>query len=276
MAIDVLSSQYLLLEADMGDIQCRRVASGTAALYSAPSPVSETPNQDGVAIIPCGADRAVLAIADGLGGRPSGAAAARLALEALACCVESAADSGIELRDAILNGFEQANRAVTDLGVGAATTLAVVEVDADRIRPYHAGDSSILVVGQRGKVRLATIDHSPVGYAVESGMLEAREAMHHEDRHLVSNMVGSEDMRIEVGAAMQVRLRDTVLIATDGLTDNLHGEEIVALVRTGALHKAGVDLIAANKQRMNTPKAGTPSKPDDVSFMLFRLNQSDA
>ena len=48
---------------------------------------------------------------------------------------------------------EAANRAVAELGVGAATTLAVVEIQGRSVRTYHVGDSMILAVGQRGKVR---------------------------------------------------------------------------------------------------------------------------
>ena len=108
-------------------------------------------------------------------------------------------DNRAELRDAILNGFEDANGAVQALGIGAATTLAVVEVKENIVRPYHVGDSMILVVGQRGKIKLQSVPHSPVGYGVESGLLDEKEAMYHEERHLVSNVVGSPDMRIESG-----------------------------------------------------------------------------
>jgi serine/threonine protein phosphatase PrpC len=145
-----------------------------------------------------------------------------------------------------------------------------VEIEDGRLRSYHVGDSEILLVGQRGKLKLATLSHAPVAYAVEAGLLEARDALHHEDRHLISNAVGSADMRIEVGPSTSLGSRDTLLLASDGLVDNLHREEIVALVRSGSLADAGRLLAARARERMEGGKPGTPCKPDDLTFLLFR------
>jgi len=255
----------------MPEGELRPLASGVAAVYTARCPGKETANEDAAVLISCNAQCGVLALADGFGGQPAGDQASRLALEAIADAVNQAVYSESEPRDGILNGFEQANRAVCELGVGAATTLAVVEIGPGWVRPYHVGDSAILVVGQRGKLKLHTVSHSPVGLAVEAGMLEETEAMHHEDRHLVSNLVGSADMRIEIGSALKLRPRDTVLLATDGLYDNLHLEEIVEAVRKGPLARAVQALIDQCDARMQRPSEGHPSKPDDMTSIVFRL-----
>lgn len=70
------------------------------------------------------------------------------------------------LREAILDGIEQANQIVMDLCSGCGTTIAAVEITNQDVRPYHIGDSEILVTGQRGKIKFQSISHSPVGYAV--------------------------------------------------------------------------------------------------------------
>jgi serine/threonine protein phosphatase PrpC len=175
------------------------------------------------------------------------------------------------LRGAILDGVEDGNEAVRSLGIGAATTLVVAEIAGTTLRPYHVGDSAMLVVGQRGKLKLQTVPHSPVGYALESGLLEEEEALHHHERHLISNMVGSAEMRIEVGSPIRLAARDTVLLATDGLLDNLSLQELVDGIRTGPLAKVVQELARTCGQRMREPAAGQPSKPDDATFLLFRL-----
>jgi serine/threonine protein phosphatase PrpC len=177
---------------------------------------------------------------------------------------------GRGLRGAILNGFEDANQAVLGLGFGAATTLAAVEVQGSRVRPYHVGDSLILVVGQRRKVKLHSVPHSPVGYGVESGLIDEKEAMYHEERHIVSNVLGAQDMRIEIGPVLELAPRDTLLIASDGLWDNLHTEEIVEVVRKGPLLVAVDSLATKCDDRMRNGGDSTPSKPDDLTFILFR------
>lgn len=268
MAERAAGGATLYLESEMEEAEIRPCIGGEVAVVSARSPVGEGANQDAAALFALGGSRAVLAVADGVGGARAGAAASSTALRNVEASLPT--DPGDDLRGAILDGIERANRAVIELGTGAATTLALVEVDAGWLRPYHVGDSAILLVGQRGKVKLQTVSHSPVGYAVESGLIDQDEAMHHADRHLISNMVGSSDMRIEVGPKLRLSSRDTLLLATDGLFDNLLAAEIVEYVRKGPLEKAADVLLATSRQRMAQPENGHPSKPDDLTFVMFR------
>jgi len=245
-------------------------AHGTAATYTARCPVRETPNEDMGVVIPVDDNRAILAVADGMGGPPGGAHAAAIAIDTLIETVNRA-DVGEEvLRAVILNAFEAANLRVLEQGIGSGTTLAVVEIDGPAIRPYHAGDSEILVVGQRGKLKLQTVAHSPVGYAVQAGLLDAGEAIHHEDRHLVSNVVGSPDMWIEIGPTLTLGAKDTVVLGSDGLFDNLHLEEVIELARKGPLAESARKLAVLSRLRMINPEPGHPCKPDDLTFILYR------
>jgi len=148
--------------------------------------------------------------------------------------------------------------------------MAIAEIQGRTVRPYHVGDSMILVVGQRGKTKLQTISHSPVGYAVEAGLLDETEAMHHDQRHLVSNLIGTPDMRIEVGSTIELGRYDTLLLASDGLFDNLHTEEIVERIRKGPLKRVMRTLVEDCRRRMQQPEEGQPSKPDDLTFVVFR------
>lgn len=264
----------MIAEQVASDVQLRGVGGGVAAAYSSRCPEKQSPNEDAAILITCGPNRSVLAVADGVGGHPAGQDAARLALNELATAVEEVVLAADMLRIGIMNGLERANQAVASLGVGAAATMAVAEIDQASVRPYHVGDCFVLVVGQRGKLKLQTIAHSPVGYAVESGLLDDTAAIHHEDRHVISNAVGMVDMRIEVGPVLRLRAYDTVLLASDGLSDNLHVDEIVELVRKGPLERALHVLTAAAVERMRIPREGVPSKPDDLTCIAFRLGPS--
>jgi serine/threonine protein phosphatase PrpC len=241
---------------------------GHAVFFSRPSPSRTDANQDHGAVVLLPGGGFVLVVADGVGGLPAGAEASRRAVSEIVEAVSSALPEG--LRSAILDGFENANRAVRAMGVGAGTTLAVVEVVQGLLRPYHVGDSMILLVGQRGRIKHQSIPHSPVGYALESGLLDEKDAMVHEDRHIVSNIVGMEEMRIDVGPPLRMGSLDTVVLASDGLSDNLHVEEIVATVRKGPLDRAADRLARQAAERMEHPTEGAPSKPDDVTLILFR------
>jgi len=119
-------------------------------------------------------------------------------------------------------------------------------------------------------IKLQTTAHSPTGFAVEAGFLDERAALHHEDRHLVSNFLGTTDMRIDVGTEVELKPRDTILLASDGLTDNVHLEEIIQRIRKGPLDDAVERIISLANRRMAGESAGQPSKPDDLSVILFR------
>ena len=117
-----------------------RLAIGSCAVFSRRCP-DKVPNEDAAILIPAGNNAAVLAVADGCGGMPGGEQAARLAVEALQEPVSRASDDS--LRAAILDGIEQANQAVLSLGTGAATTISIVEVNGQTIRPMASPNPSV-------------------------------------------------------------------------------------------------------------------------------------
>jgi serine/threonine protein phosphatase PrpC len=166
--------------------------------------------------------------------------------------------------------MEAANNAVIDMARGAATTLVVAEIVARRLRSYHVGDSELIAVGQRGRVKRRVIPHSPTGFAVEAGLLDEDEAVQHDQRHVLFNVIGAEDMRVEIGGAIKLAARDTVLLATDGLLDNLFVDEIVEIIRMGPLTAAADRLVEKALSRMKSNGSGQPSKPDDLTIILFR------
>lgn len=243
---------------------------GHAAVYTARSPDKDTANEDCAAVIDAGGGAVVLAVADGLGGQPGGEQASAIAVRALRDCVHAAREKPTSTREAILEGFDQANRAIRNLGNGSATTLVVVGVEGNSIRSYHVGDSGLLACGGRGKIKLETIAHSPVGYAVEAGVLSESEAIRHEDRHIVSNVVGDPSMHVGMSSPLRLRPRDTVVLASDGLFDNFHAWEIVEYIRRGPLLAGTRALAEQCRKRMTEPRENRPSKPDDLTIIAFR------
>lgn len=263
--------QLILLDGEPAPDKLKaNIGGGEVLAYTGRAPDKESENQDTVGIIPYGPDAAVLVVADGAGGLPAGRRASQTAVAALDQSLQVAESKTMMLRTAILDGIESANEAVLGLANGAATTMTVVTIEGRVARMYQIGDSEAVITGQRGLVRAQTMAHSPTGFAVEAGFLDERDALHHEERHLVSNFIGTSDMRIDVGAAVSLRSRDTVLVASDGLTDNVHMHEIINLMRKGPLEKALDAIVNLALYRMNADSTNQPSKPDDLSIILFR------
>jgi PPM family protein phosphatase len=247
------------------------VRGGQLSVSTCRGPHKDAPGEDAVGLFRVGDHAWVLAVADGVGGAAGGRAAALATLAALGESLAAIGGDPQRMRSAILDGIEAGNRAVLALGSGAATTLAVAEITQGSVRSYHVGDSSVVLVGQRGRVKLQTVPHSPVGFAVEAGLLDADEAIHHELLHVISNVVGSAEMRIEIGPEFALADRDTLLLASDGLFDNMRIGEIVETIRCGPLPAALAGLRRTVDLRMRGERGpDTPSKPDDCSIVLFR------
>lgn len=268
----------VVAEGLMTEVMTLEIAGGTAAVFSTRSPQKSTPNEDVAAVLPCSPQHGILAVADGLGGHAGGERASKLSVETIEQRIHDALTISDDpenesLRPAILDGIEAANSAVRALGTGAATTLSLVEIQGQVIRAYQVGDSAILLAGQRGKLKYQTVAHSPIGYAVKGGFLDEEEAIHHEERHMISNVIGSDQMHVEMGPMIRMAARDTLVLASDGLLDNLLPGEIVELVRTGPLDRAVGQLVAVAQERMNAHADAdgvTPSKPDDLTIIAFR------
>lgn len=270
----VIDGPWIHADDDLDSPRTGRFLLGNAACFThrSPDPDKER-NEDAVAIVPTGAHAGILVIADGLGGQPRGDDAARAIVETMADVAAAPEES---LREAILHAIDQANSRIQEAGHGGGATLAVLEIEDHYVRPYHIGDAFIIVMGQRGRIKYQNIPHSPVGYAVESGLMNEIDAVHHHERNLVSNFVGTTDMYIDIGPRIKLAPRDTVLIASDGLSDNLYVEEIINAVRTGSLESAAARLQDKTLGRMTADGTDLPSHADDLSFCLFRLDPKNA
>jgi serine/threonine protein phosphatase PrpC len=246
------------------------LAGGAVAYCSAPCPGGSGRSQDALAILPTADGGALLAIADGMGGLPGGGEASASAVGVLAEAAAMPPTQDGVLRPRIIDAIERINQEILATGTGAATTLAVVEIGRDFIRPYHVGDSEIMVFGRLGRVKYQSVPHSPVGFAYHAGMLDEDQAISHEDRHLVSNVLGTREMRIEMGSPLPLAPGDCLVVCSDGLVDNLQFSEISDSLRVGRLDRCFQRLVADTLERMAGTDPGRPSKPDDLSVIAFR------
>jgi serine/threonine protein phosphatase PrpC len=72
-------------------------------------------------------------------------------------------------------------------------------------------------------------------------------------------------MRVELGPLRKLATYDTVVMASDGLADNLMVEEIIGAVRKGPLKRVAENLLAACLRAM---QGG--GHPDDLTVVLYR------
>jgi len=264
------SGWHIYLDSHMKAVEIIEVAGGRAAVFLTGRPGKTTPNEDAALVAALDAESGVLGVADGAGGLQAGAEASRLAITHLTR--ELAGEgAGRALHERIVSGLQAAHDGIRQLGLGAATTFAGIQLERESLRTMHVGDSVVMVVGRKGNRRLQTVPHSPVGYAVQAGVLNEREAICHQDLHLVSNLLGVDTPEVEVGEPFRLEADDTVVIASDGLFDNLLAEEVAKRVAGTDLESAATNLVGETLRRMLDPDGFEPSKPDDLSLILFRF-----
>lgn len=221
--------------------------------------------------------RVAVGVLDGMGGMENGGTAARIGVELLA--EAAAAVVGEEsLRAALVGGVERAHGAVRERVPGGGATVVAASLSATHCQFVHAGDAEGLQFSQRGTLRQRTVAHSPVGYAEAAGALTEAEALAHPERHFVASGLGVEGMTMQVGPREALRPRDTVLLASDGLTDNLFEHEIVERLCKGPLMDGVANLAALARARMAEPMAGPGGfpigKPDDLTIVALRRRRS--
>jgi protein phosphatase len=209
-----------------------------------------------------------LAVADGVSGQRSAAEASQAVLKTL--CRKIKATKKSSLRNTILDALELANLKILQKGRGAGSTLACVEICDEFIRPYLVGDSSVILVGQKGKLRYRNIAHSPVGYGLASGLLEESEALDHEENHLLMNAIGGADLAIDLGPKLSIQDLDTLLLCSDGLTDLLPLDVILESIRKGEINEALQSLLSQVETRLQ----GSEEMADDLSIILYRRSAS--
>ncbi|MGE0709844.1 MAG: PP2C family serine/threonine-protein phosphatase [Planctomycetota bacterium] len=267
---DIPELRELLLAGAVDERTPLLLAGGTAVAASLRGPHHEDTNEDCALVLSLGDGRGLIAVADGAGSYPQGELASRRALEALATAVREAGERS--LRDAVLDGFEAADAAVRALKAGAATTLVAVSIEEGCVRTYNSGDSAAILCGQRGRRKHETVADSPTGFGQAAGLLDEDEAFNHPERHLVCNLLGIDELKITIGPTLEMAPKDTLVVASDGLWDNLKLEEVVELARTGGLEETTTALIAATRARMSEPLAAQEGpRPDDLTLVLFRL-----
>jgi len=190
-------------------------------------------------------------VADGMGGHAAGEVASGLAVETIqdwmakyltgadAAIVGPAAAAGSAEANFLLSSIRLANRIIFDSAkgrreyAGMGTTVVAVLTHGDRFVLAHVGDSRIYRI--RGdRIVQVSRDHSFVQEQVDNGMMSAAEAHQSQYRHMITRALGLKEI-VDVDLTEQpARPGDVLLLCSDGLSDLLDDEDMLAAVRDHA------------------------------------------
>lgn len=218
-------------------------------------------------------------VADGVGGQTAGEIASKLAVESMqsyfAALVQVDEHNLLShIKQAILaSNTAVYDRAQADQDVqGMATTMVVAAVFNGRLYTSHVGDSRIYL-HRRQRLYQVTQDHSWVQEAISAGLLTAEQAKIHPNRHVIRRSLGSlpetevDQLPVSTGdqamkQGMPLLPGDTVMLCSDGLTDMVPDEGILASLE---MHGPALEPLVAEL----IDKANAAGGRDNITLIVL-------
>ena len=191
----------------------------------------------------------LFAVADGMGGASAGERASRLTLETIAAKYYDETFKGFA-PTALRGAIEAANEAVYFEAEGSleyagmGTTASVMTIMGNWAYIAQVGDSRIYLSREGLGLKQLTDDHSLVAEQMRNGLINAEEARTHLLKNLITRAVGIRDT-IDVDLfALELRLGDTLLICSDGLSNMVSDGDIMNALVLPELAEAADRLVA--------------------------------
>lgn len=203
--------------------------------------------------------RAVLAVADGVGGHVGGRQASSSVVSLLSDLFSprhaaAQAQFGDDVDSFIEGVIREADARVLELGGGDSkapgTTFTGAFIVDNRAHVGHVGDSRAYQI-RNDEIIALTVDHSYVAHLVREGKLSPEEAHDFPQKNVLMRSLGTEG-GVTVDEPVRAHLMDgdVLLLCTDGLWDLVSQKEIVWTVQGhGSLAKACSRLIGLANAR---------------------------
>ncbi len=248
----------------------------------------------------------VFGVFDGVGSGGHGAQAARLALDAVEAAAARHPVPPTTVRQAqrlLAQALAEADEAIAEMnrqhvGERSDATTAAIALIFRPVRLAHPGYVAVLATLGDSRVQLLrdghlhtlTLDHSAIGDPDPASAKDRQdrldEAQSWDDlltpldkaaftqRHLICcalDGTGHDDARFY---ALRLVAGDRLLIDSDGVHDNLRGNELAALAASASSPQQAADSVAdAAWERSNQdPQSEPRAKPDDVSIVVIDVN----
>ncbi|NLL47897.1 MAG: Stp1/IreP family PP2C-type Ser/Thr phosphatase [Firmicutes bacterium] len=210
-----------------------------------------------------------LVVCDGMGGHVAGEVASSLAAKA----IEDFPFSGIDPENEVRAAIQKAQEAILHeaeihaeyRGMGSTITLALVsEPDSEgrvRLTLGHVGDSRCYIFSH-GVLQQLTSDHSVVGELLRQGTITASEARTHPKKHVLTQVLGSPDVEIEI-IETELEPGTLILLCTDGLTDLVDDQQIAKTLQG--------DFYASNLARDLVDLANELGGVDNITVIVAKV-----
>lgn len=221
-------------------------------------------NEDTVLVESLPTGDTLLIVADGMGGHRAGDTASQTATVELREYLTRAFDDGRpEVGDVVTDAVTRANDEIQHLAednpelAGMGTTVVAAVVTEGTAILVNVGDSRGYLLGDT--IEQVTDDHNVAAELVAAGELSETEAADHPQRHVLTQVLGTD------GAVSPDRFErevddQTLLLCSDGLTEEVSEDTIHATVTEA-------DSLANAAERL-VDRANENGGSDNISVVL--------
>jgi PPM family protein phosphatase len=220
-------------------------------------------------------------VADGMGGHRAGERASALAVVAIEQFTLNTFKwffgSNETEAQKVLTQFETAlsqadARILEDAAehpelAGMGTTVTMAFHLGGQLCLVHVGDSRAYVY-RDGELYQLTQDHTLTADMVRRGELRPDQVAGHRLRHVITNVVGGQELGVSVEAhAFHVQTGDRLLLCSDGLTETVTNEAISATLDAEPAPEAAARKLLA--------QANSGGAPDNITLLIVRFDPAD-
>ncbi len=226
-------------------------------------------NQDYVYCNECsvGALPNLFIVADGMGGHNAGDFASRYCVDEMVKLIgESEEKTVIGMLDTAVAKTNEMllKQAREQTGLeGMGTTLVLATIIDQLMYVANIGDSRLYLINDT--MKQITEDHSLVEEMVKTGEIKRSEARYHPKKNVITRAVGASLTVVPDYFEVGVKSRDIILLCSDGLSNMLEDDEILAIIKNN-----GDNLEASGKELIE--KANENGGKDNIAIVLIRLD----
>ena len=177
-------------------------------------------------------------VADGMGGHQAGEIASMMVVDIVENHLKKNLDESldyVEAGETVRQAFISANSIIFNyaknhykiMGMGTTATFAMIY--QNKIIAAHVGDSRAYMIGY--EIRQITKDHSYVQELVSRGEISPEMAKKHPKKNYITRAMGAEDT-VKVDISIKPYNGETIVICSDGLTNYVEDDEIMAHIKT--------------------------------------------
>jgi serine/threonine protein phosphatase PrpC len=198
----------------------------------------------------------IFVICDGMGGMAAGEVASSNSVAALVNTFAESAGTALPVSTRLQQAVHTANTTVWTMGQlpehkGMGTTAVAAALDGQKLIIANVGDSRAYAF-QNGLATQITVDHSYINELIRNGTL-TRENAHLADLHgyesVITRAIGVSETVEPDYYSIDLTPGTQILIATDGLTRYLNGDEIATILQATPFESTCANLIDLAKRR---------------------------